>query len=320
MRRLLISILIAFTISVPAFGQVMVAVRVGQSKARKSPNSQSAVVATLHRGDTVLVTDDLPYWYKITLKDGRPAFVPKSSCTVIGADDLENETPPDLPTPTVPSGSINISGCTASTIPADWSICPAIGSGGIYAQAYKQKNRLSVPCSYTPMSVDDVVALQGLPHAVRSLPDSDPRSQYLKQMEGNAVRVEGFLAMAKDGGDEGVNCGNSHRLDTHMELVNTDQVDPQTNRPQHIVTEITPWFRGAIPAWTTQGLGDFASYLGGYTAPHQSRAPTKVRIYGYLFFDEAHAGNAGSWRGSAWEIHPITRIEIFENGDFVEFK
>jgi len=321
MRRLLWAIVIAVAISAAVYGQVAVAVRVTQSKARKSPSSQAPVVAVLHRGDTVVVTDDLPYWYKIMLKDGRSAFVPKSACTVIGADDLENTQPPaELPTSTVGLSTITVSGCAEKTVAANWSVCPSTGSGGTYAQAYIQKNRLSVPCSYSPMSVDDVLALQGLPHAVRSLPDNDPRSQYLHETEGKAVRVEGFLAMTKDGGQEGVNCGDAHRVDTHMELVDTDQIDPKTNRQKHIVAEVTPWFHEDIPAWTTQGLGGFASYLGGYTAQHQSRPPTKIRIYGHLFFDEAHAGNAGTWRGTAWEIHPITRIEIFEDGEFKEFK
>jgi hypothetical protein len=315
--------IIAAAISIATYGQVSVAIRVGRANARKSPSAQAQVVAMLHRGETFIITDDLPYWYKVTLKNGRSAFVPKSACTVIGDDDLENTQPPPSETPAPPdtsSGTVNVPSCTERTIPADWSICPATGSGGKYAQAYVQKNRLSIPCSYTPMSVDDLLALQGLPQAVRALPDTDSRLQYLKQMEAKAVRVEGFLAMAKDGGPEGVNCPPTNRLDTHMELVDTDQADPKTNRQKHVVTEVTPWFHEALPAWSTQALGNFASYVGGYGASQESRPPTKIRVYGYLFYDEAHAGNAGAWRGTAWEVHPITRIEVLESGEWKELK
>jgi hypothetical protein len=37
-----------------------------------------------------------------------------------------------------------------------------------------------------------------------------------------------------------------------------------------------------------------------------------------FFFDEAHATGATSWRGTAWEVHPITKIEVFENGTWKE--
>lgn len=55
--------------------------------------------------------------------------------------------------------------------------------------------------------------------------------------------------------------------------------------------------------------------LGAMDRIH-ARPPGRVRIYGWLFFDNWHAadGSVGTWRGSAWEIHPITRIEIWENG------
>jgi hypothetical protein len=40
-----------------------------------------------------------------------------------------------------------------------------------------------------------------------------------------------------------------------MEIVGTDATDPKTNRDAHVVTEVTPWFRQAITAWSTSTLG-----------------------------------------------------------------
>jgi len=125
--------------------------------------------------------------------------------------------------------------------------------------------------------------------------------------------VEGFLAMAKDGGKEGVNCGSGTRLDTHLELVSTDAEDPKTNRRNHVVAEVTPWFHEAIPSWSTNALGAFASYVGGYSGANHG-PPTKIRVFGYLFYDEAHATGASQWRGTAWEVHPVTRIEVWKDG------
>lgn len=42
------------------------------------------------------------------------------------------------------------------------------------------------------------------------------------------------------------------------------------------------------------------------------------RFEGWLFFDASHTGESeniapgreGNWRGTAWEIHPITKFEV----------
>jgi hypothetical protein len=188
----------------------------------------------------------------------------------------------------------------------------------MYGPAYVEKNRLKVPCSYKPLTLADMLALQHLPRAVRALPDTDPQAQYLKSAESETVVVEAYLAMAKAGGSEGVNCKSTTRIDTHLELVDTDAQDPKTNRTRHVVAEVTPWFHAAVPEWTTAAIGQLASYVGGYSAGSESQPPTEIRVYGYLFFDEAHAAGAESWRGTAWEVHPITKIEVFRNGEWKE--
>ena len=307
---------LGLTLLLPIFclAQVPVSIRVEGAKARIAPDTKAQRIATLHKGELFIITDDQPYWYEIKLRNGRAAWVRKAVCTVI---DKEEDKPDDVPTPGPPQpvpSPTPMPSCTEVTIPADWSICPATGTGGMYGPAYIQKNRLKVPCAYTPVTVADMLALQKLPKAVRALPDSDPDVQYLHDTESKAVMLEGFLAMTKDGGVEGVNCKSSTRLDTHMEIVDNDTEDPRNNRPRHVVTEVTPWFHDVVPEWSTNALGQLASYVGGYGASTAKNPPTKVRIYGYLFFDEAHASGADSWRGTAWEIHPITKIEVFQNG------
>lgn len=306
-----------------ACAQVSIGIRTTTTKARKAASGKSSVVATLHKGETYVVVDDVPYWYKITLRNGTEAFVRKSACTVVGADDLEPP-PADAEEGKAPvsstAASETIPNCMPTEIHPDWSICPADGDGGKYAEAYKQKSRTDISCSFEPITVQDMLALDKLPSAVRALPASDPRYKYLVANEARVVRLEGNLALVKDGGQEGVNCGSSTRLDSHMELVDpNDQSDPKTNRPTHVVVEVTPWFKAAIPGWSTEYLGKFAEYVQSYKNRSQS-APVRVRVYGHLFFDEAHASNAASWRGTAWEVHPITRIEILQDGEWKEVK
>jgi hypothetical protein len=318
-RRLSWVLLLFCSLTVHA--QVPVQIRTNNVKARTLPSTKSPVVATLHAGDVFVIKDDKPYWYEIALRDGKLAWVRKASCTVVDtapsddSGDISNP-PPSLPSPNNPP--VTPPSCTETSVPANWSICPATGSGGMYAQAYVQKNRTHVPCAYTPMTVDDMLALESLPKSVRALPDTNPETQYLKSEEAKTVVVEGFLALTKDGGQEGVNCNSNSRLDTHMELVDTDGQDPKTNRNRHVVAEVTPWFHEAVPAWSTQNLGQFASYISDYKAPAEKNPPTKIRVYGYLFFDEAHATGAKSWRGTPWEVHPITKIEVMQNGSWEE--
>jgi len=102
-----------------------------------------------------------------------------------------------------------------------------------------------------------------------------------------------------------------------MEMVGTDADKPKENRNEHVVTEVTPWFHEAITSWTSSTLGKFASYRGGYSGTMHG-PPGKIRVYGWLFYDNPPAGDAsvGTWRGTAWEVHPITRIEVFESGQW----
>jgi hypothetical protein len=313
-RIILLAVLLSSLISV---AQVPVSIRTEGAKARTRPSTRAPIIAALHKGELFVIQDDQPYWYEITLKNGRAAWVRKAVCTIVDQSEDTPEEPGTAPTSASLPAPTSNPACTEVSVPADLSICPATGSGGVYGPAYAQKNRLKVPCSYSSISVDDMLALQHLSKSARAKPDGDPEAQYLKATEAETVMVEGYLAMAKDGGAEGVNCKSTTRVDTHMELVDTDSVDPKRNRDRHVIAEVTPWFHAAVPEWSTEALESLASYSGGYSGS-EKHSPPKVRIYGYLFFDEAHATGADSWRGTPWEVHPITKIEVLENGEWHE--
>jgi len=318
-RRLVL--IVSLLLPLTSLAQIPVSIRTNNVKAHKTASTRAPVIATLHKGEVFVITDDQPYWYEITLRNGRAAWVPKSACSVVDKIETADEpadAPPPSSAPAVAPSTVTPPACNETSIPADWHVCPATGSGGMYAQAYIQKNRLKIPCSYSPMSISDMLGLEHLPKSVRALPETDNRAQYLKLAETKAVVLEGFLAMAKDGGEEGVNCKSGTRLDTHVELVDSDSEDPKSNRSRHVVAEVTPWFHEAITAWSTDRLGELASYVGGYSAHSPRHQPAKVRIYGYLFYDEAHATGAESWRGTAWEVHPITKIEVLEQDTWME--
>lgn len=123
-----------------------------------------------------------------------------------------------------------------------------------------------------------------------------------------AVTVEGYVADVKVGGVESVNC-HTHDpkfRDTHIELT----LDPlHDDESKHVIVEVTPQWREALAKqdvdWQTNTL-------------RQTLVGRWVKITGWLLYDEEHANAAANtassgthvWRATAWEVHPITAIEV----------
>jgi hypothetical protein len=123
-----------------------------------------------------------------------------------------------------------------------------------------------------------------------------------------AVRITGYVFDVKIGGVETCNCKTKDRdvRDTHIELV----LDPMNDsKLKRIIVEVTPRMRALMSKngidWRTSQIRD--KYLGRW-----------VSVEGWMLFDEEHenaaentaAGRADNWRASAWEIHPVTKMEI----------
>ena len=92
-------------------------------------------------------------------------------------------------------------------------------------------------------------------------------------------------------------------MDIHVALVK----DISDGEKEAIVVEPTPRFYKQHPNWIWSKLVK----LEDQTDP--------VRISGWLLFDPNHRNHMGKYRQSMWEIHPITKIEIFKNGQWVEY-
>ena len=120
--------------------------------------------------------------------------------------------------------------------------------------------------------------------------------------------IEGYVADVKVGGVESVNC-HTHDpkyRDTHIELTLDPMHDAES---KHVIVEVTPQWREEMAKsnvdWSTPGLR--RQLLGRW-----------VKVTGWLLFDEEHAnaaentdpGGARNWRATAWEIHPITSIQV----------
>ena len=158
------------------------------------------------------------------------------------------------------------------------------------------KNRITAPHDSV---VDSSATLQAL------LVPGDDTNRW--DTERGAV-LTGFVIDIKKGGTETVNCGESVELyrDTHIEIVLQQGI---TSKKQRVIVEVTPRWRDFMNQqgvdWTTPTLR--TQLLG-----------KRVRFTGWLFFDGEHddesentrPGRPENWRATAWEIHPVTRIQI----------
>ena len=158
---------------------------------------------------------------------------------------------------------------------------------------------------------------------------TDAQKGELDKYENQIVSLTGWLVLAYAGPPETTNCASSIFHDWHLEILESPSDHaPQVGDPTPIICEVTPRteqriFRDGV---RIRSLTEFLRL------PDVSYQPTgheacKVRVTGYLLWDDDHNGSAdvGStvqhfssngfhhpWRSTAWEVHPIIKIEVIE--------
>jgi hypothetical protein len=151
----------------------------------------------------------------------------------------------------------------------------------------------------------------------------------LDPLEKQIVSLVGYLVLAYTGPPESTNCGSMDFHDWHLELFDKPlDHAPQIGDPTPIICEITPRTQSAI----YRDGARIQTMAGFIRAPDMTIEPTghparKVRVTGYLLWDDEHNGVADvgttirtfgankyhqPWRSTAWEIHPVLKIEAFD--------
>jgi hypothetical protein len=175
------------------------------------------------------------------------------------------------------------------------SNCPAQGLTflpGQWANA-RLKNRTALPQA---ADFDSRVTLAALLQA------GDDR---LRWSPARAARVEGYVVTVGEGGIESANCFARARRDTHIELALRADAPPR----ERVILEVTPRLR----EWARQQGRDWST-----PALQRELVGRWCRFEGWLFFDSGHAaesentapGRGQNWRATAWEVHPVTYIEV----------
>jgi len=128
--------------------------------------------------------------------------------------------------------------------------------------------------------------------------------------EGKPVVLQGFVLIARQEGQESVNCEASVPNSPLSYDIHISIVDAAANRDEcsGVIVEMSPHHRPA--AWTQPQVQAVAD------------AHLPVRVTGQLFFDSSHTpcqnGSPVSGdpsRASLWEVHPIYKFEVCTPGD-----
>ena len=201
--------------------------------------------------------------------------------------------------------------------------CGETGDGGD-ADTNRRKNRIDVPDAYHPVAWDAINAL-AYPHgAPRRRMDWTPAQLgQIQPFEGAALSVEGYLYKVKvessspnaATGGESTNCHArlAKDVDWHMPLT----AHAGEGQDVAVIVETTPRVRQGHPNWTTVRLKSWTAHVGSQPNPNYNQQ--KIRISGWLMLDPEHQDMInGGLRSTLWEIHPITKIEVWDNGHWLD--
>jgi len=173
--------------------------------------------------------------------------------------------------------------------------CPAEGVAFTQGRRafMRLKNRVGAP---KPEDFDERVTLEAL------LSPGEDRGRW---SESRAGRVEGYVVEVVEGGMEAANCFSHRERDLHIHVA----ARPEAPRGEWVVLEVTPRAR----RWAAERGADWSA-----AALRRELTGRRCRFEGWLLFDREHAGESenlapgarGNWRATAWELHPVTAIEV----------
>ena len=293
----------------PAHGDSDAFVVSRSSNLRAGPSSTTNLVRHLEVGEVLeAAVDSSSNGYRlITTEAGETGWVWKANIDPVTEEEATLATAPgNNGAATTISNTWDRPAPNHSTFTcADGTNCGPTGSTGDAATNLR-KDRTDTPESHNisvhPVTFGAIDALPD-PHAPRSRANWDPGDlQQIAPFEGAAISLEGFLVAYKPqtgSSGEACNCRKhaATDVDVHMALVQ----NVGEGEGDAIVVETSPRVRKHHPDWNKTVIQPLVDH------------DVPVRVSGWLMFDPEHRAMIGHYRKSMWEIHPITKIEVFAN-------
>jgi hypothetical protein len=185
--------------------------------------------------------------------------------------------------------------------------CPAQGSGGD-PQLNELKNRSTSPPSANPITVTGMKQLPKPPPGTPAMRANWPAytRAAIEPHEAEAVVLTGYIVRVTHETGDPSNCGSTlpHLQDVELFLADRSGV---TDGNHIILAEVTPRWRAVHPAWGTASMRSVAA------------AGSRVRITGWLIYDEESWSDTHGRTATPWEIEPITAIAVWQNGNWTNY-
>jgi hypothetical protein len=157
----------------------------------------------------------------------------------------------------------------------------------------RQMRREELPPVYAPISFALFLSLPELP--IRTMPDLVA----IDEMERQAVSLTGYVTRVlpvptKLAGTR----STDYDFQVHLRPTAVGRCLIEDS-PRDIIAVVTPAFQPPRGGWELDQLRLLCE------------RQDKVRVSGWLLYDYLSRPGLGRWRASAWSIHPVTRIEIW---------
>jgi hypothetical protein len=172
----------------------------------------------------------------------------------------------------------------------------------------RMKNRISEPVTIRDFTVPQVIGIINdvlMQEGRRQRKNWYPSARlFAEEKESWGVRVTGYLIRAKQSGVESGNGYIDSLRDYHLWIGDR----PMAERRTTMVAEITPRWKIVHPEW----------HLRMFKRLAEQRA--KVRVTGWLLWDQEHGSEVEKSRGTSWEVHPVTKFEVWSDSTWIELK
>lgn len=313
MKRFLIVTLLFFGAILGA-AQTQNAVVKRNTYLREGPSSRDKKIILLKTGDELELIDAelTESYYRVRTLDGEEGFAYSKNVTVKEEPEKIRE---ELAAPSgKPIGEISSDwekpAPQKTTFHGQGGDCPWNGDDSD-PDTFVHKNRADT-AEKDGVQYHDVTwaAIANLKYPVAKPLRKNWTAEQIAEItpfEGVALRTTGYLVAFKPqsgGSGEGTNChlNAPSDTDTHMALVESVGDAEKSS----VVIEFTPRFLKAHPNWKKSTLSPWLN------------SDNPVRISGWLMLDPDHRNHLNRFRSTLWELHPITKIEVWKENQWVD--